>query len=140
MTRDASMPTSAHRAVICLWISAGLALLMTAAQATGLVKTVGSVGLVTVIGLTTAGLLALMAAKINAGRRWALWLFVIIYAIGSLGFVVQVIVAPAAFRAFPAILQGNAVVQFVLQTAALVLVLTSTSRHWFKSKRATAAT
>src|SRR5258706_14738778 len=99
MTRDASMPTSAHRAVICLWISAGLALLMTAAQATGLVKTVGSVGLVTVIGLTTAGLLALMAAKINPGRRWALWLFAFIYALAPFGFVFHVLVPTAAFRA-----------------------------------------
>jgi hypothetical protein len=80
-----------------------------------------------------------MAAKINAGRRWALWLFVVVYVIGSLGFAVQALVTPAVFGALPAILQVNTVVQFALQTTTLVLIFTSASRHWFKAKRAGAA-
>ena len=140
MTGSASRPKSVQRAAICLWISAGLALFMTLAQVTGLVATVGaSVGMTAVVGVVSAALLAWMAAKISSGRGWVRWLFAIIYVLGSLASVVLVLAAPAVFRAFPAILQGNTIVQFILQTAALVLIFTSTSRQWFKSRHAGAA-
>ena len=114
-------------------ISAAFCLLVTTAQLIGLVAIVGaSVEITAVIGFVTAGLLAFVAAKINAGRRWARWLWVVIYFIGSFGFAVMVLTAPALFRALPAILQGNMIIQFVLQTAALVLLFTSPSRQWFK--------
>jgi len=105
------------------------------AQVTGWVATVGaSVGLTAIIGLTTVGFLALVAAKISAGRGWARWTFAVIYVIGTLWSTVLAFVAPAMFRALPTILQANILAQFVLQTAALVLIFTGTSRHWFKSK------
>jgi hypothetical protein len=105
------------------------------AQVAGVVRTAGSgIGLTAVIGLVTAGLLALMAGKINAGRSWARWLFALIYVIGALASAVLVLIAPAMFRALPSLLQGNTMAQFLLQTTALILIFTSTSRHWFKSK------
>ena len=105
------------------------------AQVTGLVPTVGAgVGLTAVIGLTTAGLLALIAATTNAGRGWARWLFVVLYGIGTLTSIVLAVVAPAMFLALPTILKTNIIVQFVLQTTALVFMFTGASRHWFKSK------
>jgi len=127
-------PASVQRAVICLWISAGLALILTLVQVTGLIET-ADVGLTAVIGLVTTGLLALIAAKISTGRGWARWLFAVIYIIGSLASAVLAVVAPELFRALPALLQGSTVVQFLLQTTALVLIFTSTSRQWFKAKR-----
>lgn len=140
MTPDVSRPVSVQRAAICLWISAALALLMTLAQVVGLIATVGaSVGMTAAIGGVTAALLAWVAAKIGSGRNWARWVFAIIYVLGSLASVVLVLVAPAVFRALPAILQTNAILQFGLQTAAVVLIFTSTSRQWFRAKHAGAA-
>ena len=141
MVSDNARPNSVQHAALCLWLSAGLGLLMTTAQVSGLVKTVGAAGpgLTAAIGLVTAGLLALIAAKISAGRGWARWLFAAIYVIGSLGSVVLIFVALEVFRALPTILQANTIAQFVLQTAALVLVFTSTSRRWFNSTHADAA-
>jgi len=127
-------PTSVQRTAICLWISAGLALTLTVVQAIGLIETT-HVGLAVVTGLITAGLLALVAVKIGAGRGWARWLFAVLYVFGSFAFIVSVLIAPEMFRALPSILQGSSIVQFVLQTVALVLVFTSTSRQWFKAKR-----
>ena len=140
MAVEDSRPASIQRAAICLWISAGLALLVTLAQVTGFVQTAGaSVGLTAVTGLGTAGLLALMAAKISVGRSWARWLFVVIYVLGSLTSAVLVLAAPAVFRALPTVLQVSMILQTLLQTAALVLIFTSTSRHWFKSGHGAAA-
>jgi hypothetical protein len=140
MTTDTVPPLSVRKAVICLWISVGLGLLMTMAQVTSLVPKVGaSTSVTAVIGLTTAGLLALIAVKTNAGQGWARWLFVVLYVIGTLTSIALAVVAPAMFIALPTILQANIIVQFVLQTLALVFMFTSTSRHWSKSKRVGAA-
>jgi len=93
----------------------------------------------TVIGLLSAGFLALMAAKLAAGRRWALWLFAIVYVIGTLGTLVSAIVIPQAFLSQPALLQASTILQFGLQTVAMFLIFTSTARQWFKVGHATTA-
>lgn len=102
-------------------------------QVTGLVET-ADVGVTAAIGLVTTGLLALIAVKIGAGRGWARWLFAATYIAGSLGSAVLALVAPELFRALPAILQGSTLLQFLLQTTALVLIFTGASRRWFKSE------
>ena len=126
-------PTSVQRAAICLWVSAGLALILTVVQVIGLVET-AEVGMTAIIGVVTAGVLALIAAKVSAGRNWARWLFAVIYVIGSFTSAVLALVAPELFRALPTILQGSTILQFLLQTAALVLIFTNASRQWFKAK------
>lgn len=130
-------PKAVKVAAICLWVSSLLAFLVTAAQVTGLVPDVGpSTGATAVGGLLTAALLGIIAGNINEGRRWARWLFIVIYAIGTPASVAAIIMAPAYFVALPAVLQANMLVQFVLQKLALVLVFASASRDWFTSKHA----
>ena len=133
-------PPQIRMAAVCLWISALLALLVTAAQVMRLVPTVGaSIGATAVIGLLTASLLGVIARNISERRSWARWLFIVIYATGTPVSVAAIILAPAFFAALPAMLQANIVSQFVLQTLALILLFVSTSCQWFKSRHATNA-
>jgi hypothetical protein len=136
MSTDASSdkPKSVQRAVVCLWISVGLALIVTGAPFIGLLDSPDIVT-ATITNLVTAGFLALVAAKIGAGRGWARWLFAVVYILGSFAGIVSLLVAPQMFRSSPPILQGSGILQFALQTAAFVLMFTSTSRQWFKAKR-----
>jgi len=128
-------PTSVRRAVVCLWISVALTAALTAFQLVGVVATAEIVQ-IAVTGVVTAGLLALIAAKLAAGRGWARWLFMALYVFGSLMFVISVLLVPQVFLSTPALLQASAVVQFALQTAALVLMFTHASRQWFKAPHA----
>ena len=89
------------------------------------------------VGICTAALLGLMAWKIAQGRNWARWVFAIIYILGTLGSVA--VITPAVFLAHPLVLQANMILQFILQTAAAVLVFTSSARQWFKAKGASVA-
>jgi len=140
MSTDASIegPVSVRRAAACLWASAALALVLTAAQVVWVVKP-GDVGVTIGIGVGTAGLLALFAAKISAGRGWARWTYTFIYTFGTLASVVLLLVIPGALRAYPALLLVGTLAQFVLQTTAVVLIFTNASRSWFKAARVTPA-
>ena len=139
MAEGASPPTSIRRTAFCLWVSAFLALLATLLQVTGIVSSVASPGITLAIGLLTAGLLALVAAKVNTGRGWARWLFLVLYVIGVPFAALIFLGAPQTFRALPALLQINVVAQSVLQTAAVAFMYTATSRAWFRSARASTA-
>lgn len=134
MSSQVNKPQSIQRAVTCLWISAGLVALLTVVSWTGALGIPSGVG-PTLTNLLTFLLLALVAIKVSAGRNWARWLFAIVYVLGSLMFVVSLLLAPQVFRSFPAVLQGSTVVQFALQTLALVLLFIGTSGQWFKSQR-----
>lgn len=134
MSSQVSKPQSIRRAVTCLWISAGLVALLTVVSWTGALGIPAGVGH-TLTNLLTFLLLALVAIKINAGRNWARWLFAVVYVLGSLMFLVSLLLAPQVFRSFPAVLQGSTFLQFALQTVALVLLFIDTSGQWFKSLR-----
>jgi hypothetical protein len=140
MSIDASIerPASVRRAAACLWASAGLALALTAVQVLWVVGP-ADVGVTIGIGVATAGLLALFAAKINAGRGWARWLYALIYTVGTLGSAVLLLVAPGSLRAYPALVLVGTGAQFILQTTAMALIFTSASRWWFKVARAKTA-
>ena len=140
MTTEASRPQAIKRAALCLWFSAALALLVTTAQVLGLVPLVGaSPGMTATIGVLTAGLLVLIAVTVSARRGWGRWMFAVIYVLGNLVVVMLVLIMPEAFRALPMVLQANMVVQFVLQTAALVLMFTGTSGRWFRTRHGATA-
>jgi hypothetical protein len=126
-------------AVICLWVSAALGLLMTVAQVTSLVPNVGGAtpGMIAAIGLLTVGILVFLAFKINSGRNWARWTFAVVYLLGSFGSIILVLLTPALFAAAPAIVQMNMIAQFGLQTAVVVLTFLPVSGPWFKAKPAT---
>ena len=82
MPDDSARPISVRRAALCLWISTGLCLLVTLGQVAGVIETTAAgVGMAAAIGFATAGVLALMVAKIGAGRRWARWLFAVFYVV-----------------------------------------------------------
>jgi hypothetical protein len=140
MTPGVSQPQTVRRAALCLWLSAALAFLATTAQVLGWVPLVGSTpGTTAVVGLVTAGLLAVVAGSIGARHGWARWLFALVYVLGTLGALVLVIIAPEVFRALPIVLQANTVAQFILQTAALILMFSSDARHWFATRHAETA-
>jgi hypothetical protein len=110
------------------------------AQVVGWVPLVGSTpGTTAIIGLGTAGLLALVAGSIGARHGWARWLFAVIYVLGTLGALILVATAPEVFRALPIVLQLNTIAQFILQTAALMLMFSSASRQWFATRHAETA-
>ena len=103
----------------------------------GWVPLVGATpGMTSIIGLLTATLLAVVAGSINARHGWARWLFAVVFVLGTLVGVVLVVIAPEIFRGLPAVLQANMVVQFILQTAALILMFNSASRQWFATRDA----
>ena len=123
-------PGAVRAAVVCLWISVGLALAITAAQVARLLPA-ADVEMTALIGLASAGLLALIAAMIGAGRGWARWLFAVVYAIGALATVATMLAVPQLYLAMPTLLQVSTAAQFALQTVALVLIFTGASLRWF---------
>lgn len=132
------MPWSARRAAQLLWTSFVLSV---AVGVLFLVGTLPTANLTVDVATTflTAGLIALIAAKAGSGRNWARWLFVAIYVLGFISFAVLLTVMPQEFLSMPGLMQISALVQFVLQTCALVLMFTRASRQWFSASYATAS-
>jgi hypothetical protein len=128
-------PTSLRRAITCLWISVALTVVLAGAHLIGALATPDVVQ-ATVTAAIAAGLLALVAVKVNGGRGWARWLYVGVYAFGSLTFMAFIVLAPQAFLSMPMPDQVSAAVQFILQTVALFLMFTHASRQWFKAPHA----
>jgi hypothetical protein len=128
-------PLSVRRAAMCLWTSAALIGVLTTLQLVGAVST-ADLGATAGIGLTTFALLGFVAEKIRAGRGWARWLFLVIYVVGSLGFMALVLFAPQIVLAQPVMWQASNTMQFALQTAALAFMFTRASREWFKTPHA----
>jgi hypothetical protein len=108
---------------------------MTVLDVVGVIAT-DSVVPTAITGVITVAVLALVAAKVSSARGWARWLFVVLYVLGTFISVLGMLIAPQVFLALPTLSQGSAVVQFLLETAALVLMFTKASRAWFKTARA----
>jgi hypothetical protein len=92
----------------------------------------GPAGGATGSNLLTAALLILLTFKINARRNWARWVFVVVSGLGFLAFLFGLALAPQAFLALPPIAIGAGFIQFVLQTTAMILLLTREASRWFK--------
>lgn len=124
-------PTSLRRAITCLWISVALTVVLAGAH---LIGALGAPDIVpaTVTAAIAAGLLTIVAVNVSGGRGWARWLYVVVYVFGSFTFMVFFVQAPQAFLSMPMPDQFSAAAQFLLQTVALVLMFTRTSRLWFK--------
>jgi len=139
-TRETHPPqrVSVQRAVICLWISAGLTAVLTALQLVDVIPTI-DLGATAAIGLVTFALLAFVAERIRAGNGRARWLYLGLYILGSFGFLSTVSFALQAFLQLPILLQASCVLQFVLQTAALALLFTRESREWLAKPHAGSA-
>jgi hypothetical protein len=136
-TKD-SRPQSILAAVMCLRLSAAVAAVLTLLPLLGMLPLAGASAIATAItGFVTVGLLALVAAKINAGHGWARWLFAVIYVLGSFLFVLCLLLAPQTFLALPTSSEVSAAVQFAIQTVALICVFLPESRPWFARAAAT---
>lgn len=130
---DQSGQGALQKAALCLWIAAGLTLVVMIAQISGVVPGGGAVTVRTgIFDIGSAGLLALVAAKIAAGRGWAKWLYAVVYGFGSLLYAILVAVLPRLFIALPSILKVNVLVQFVLETAAMILIFSVTAQRWLR--------
>jgi peptidoglycan/LPS O-acetylase OafA/YrhL len=124
-------PKSMQRATICLWLSASLVALLTVASWLG-VQGIPSGAQSTTTNVITFALLALIANKVSARRNWARWVFAVIYVLGSAMFLFAALLAPQVFLSMPVVLQSSAIVQFALQTVALILLFVNSSRQWFR--------
>ena len=123
-------PPSVRRAAQFLWASFVLAAALGVLHLAGAVPSANST-VDAITAMVSAALIALIAAKVGAGRNWARWLYVAIYLLGSAMSVVLLIFMPQAFLSLPGPLQASALVQLLLQTCALVLMFTPASRRWF---------
>jgi hypothetical protein len=126
-------PASVRRAVQLLWISAVLSAALAGLYLVGAVPSVNYV-VDAVTAAITSAVTALIAWKIGSGRNWARWLFVVIFILGSLMFVALLMFVPQAFLSLPGLLQASAVVQFGLQTSALILMFMGASGQWFRAR------
>lgn len=134
MSSIATRPHSVRYAVICLWVSVSLTLLVTNLEIAGLVNVEGptGTGLNIAIGIITILFKAWITIKISVGRGWARWLFTIVCLTGSLGTILLLIFSPDKFQAQPILLLVNMAAQFILDAAALILLFSGASRSWFK--------
>jgi hypothetical protein len=104
----------------------------------GMLPLAGASAIPTAItGFVTVGLLALVAAKVNAGHGWDRWLFAVIYVLGSFLFVLGLLLAPQTLLVLPTFSEISAAVQFAIQTAAMICVFLPQSRPWFARAAAT---
>lgn len=132
------IPASVRRAAQFLWVSVVLSAALGGLYFVGAVPSANFL-VDAVTAVVTAAVIALIAAKVSAGRNWARWLFVVIYILGSVMFGVLVVLMPQAFLSLPGLLQVSALVQFALQTSALVLMFTRPSRQWFSATHVAAS-
>jgi len=91
----------------------------------------GSVGS-TSSNLVTAALLILLTFKIDARRNWARWVFAVVGGLGFLAFLFVLALRREAFLVLPPLAIGSGVLQFVLQTAAMIMLFTREASKWFK--------
>lgn len=128
-----SKPRTLRWAVMCLALSSGLAAVMVGALWTRLV--VPPPGSSNAVNVVTFVSLALITWKVATGRGWARWLFVVMYALGSLAGAVTLLLKPDLFGALPTPAIASMLTQLVLQTAAVTFLLTRSARDWFKRHR-----
>jgi hypothetical protein len=134
-------PRAVVNAVRCLWASAGLILITSIVGIAPVVKITKSSGMLTpVIGyvITAAliiGLFALIAVKVYAGRGWARWVYLALYLMVASLIVVSMVVRPDLWLARPRLDLAKEFIQFVLQTAPVILMFVRPSREWFAASR-----
>lgn len=131
-------PPSMQRAVACFWISACLVLLLCAASLAGVGGVPGGASALAT-NLVTFALLAWVATKLGSGRNWARWVFAVLYVLGSLASAVSIVFLPEAFLSLSLLAKASSVVQFILQTAALLLMFTHPSCTWLRAKKVASA-
>jgi len=135
-------PQSVHIAALSLWVSAALAFVMVAIQVPRLssLVTVGAMAPVQLVvtlatAIITVALLVLVAAKVNAGRGWARWLFLVVWIVGAGVMAAAVVYNPRGLQNMPPLIAASERLQWILQTTALVLMFVRPSREWFAAQK-----
>ena len=132
-------PRRVAHAVAHLWLSAAIALIFSAAIWLGFValpSAADSKVMNAVVSLLTSAFLGFFAWKISARRNWARWLFAIVTAFGAVSLALAIFFAPEMWRAASGLLWGVALVQTVLQVAAVIFLFSMEARQWFGQKGA----
>jgi glucan phosphoethanolaminetransferase (alkaline phosphatase superfamily) len=132
-----TLPPSVRVALLCLWLSTGILVLLTIAAWANLFGLPNTAS-VTVNNLLTLVFMLLVIVKLAAGRGWARWVFAVVYFLGSSVSLYLALFEPQIFRNLPLALQATGLAQLVLQTAAMALLLLPTARQWFRAQRAQA--
>jgi hypothetical protein len=138
MNKSSSRPSLVTAAERLLWLSAAIAAVFTTAAYVGLLP-FRIPGNAVVSNLITVAFIALGAVKIGAGRNWARWLMLVVFVLGSLMLPLAMIFAPQVLRSMPTLLVLVGFIQFVIQLAALILVLMPASKGWFQPTAQVAA-
>jgi hypothetical protein len=128
-----SRPRTVQRAVLCLGASAVWATVMLGALWVRVIPP--PPGSNNVVNIVSVLFLVLATWKIASGRRWARWLFIVMYVLGSLGGALTVLLRPELFGVLPPMMIASSVIQLVLQTIAVVLLFVRGSREWFRRDR-----
>jgi len=135
-------PRSIRAAVSCLWVSAGIVAVaavfafvpMLTLFRTGAVP-LAALAVTAVTIAVSLALLVLVAVKLNAGRGWVRWLYLALYALGLVMILATLLSAPEVYASRGALSMANEVAQFLLQTAALVLMFVRPSREWLAAQK-----
>jgi len=112
---------SIDRAVVCLWISAGLTTVAGILQIAGFIP-VGSPLRAAVAAAISAAISAVVAVKISEGRIWARYFFLAVYILGALTSMLAFSFAPSKFISLSILGKVSAMSHIVLDTTALILM------------------
>ena len=127
------VPASLRRAAQLLWVSIALTVVLMTLYFTGVVKSVNlSAELATTF--ITVLLMVPIALMVRAGIGWVRWAFAVMFAFGTVMFALLVIITPAVFTSLSVVQQISALIQFAVQTWAVVLMFVRTSREWFAAR------
>jgi hypothetical protein len=127
------VPVSVKRAMALLWISVALLGAFVTAQAAGFFLHTANSAQDISANILTAGILAFLALKMRMRRNWARLAFLFLYAAGMLLVVTSFVVTPRMFFLMPTVSAVAAIVQLMIQSAAVVLLFVPSTRRWFKT-------
>jgi len=120
--------------VMLLRISATLTAIATIVIWSGLIE--GTTNVPT--SILTIAMLLFFANKLSAGRNWARWVVIVVFALGVVFVILAVVFVPNAFRSLSVSSLVVMITQTVLQTVSLLLLFSRESVVWFRMQRVNA--
>lgn len=129
------VPRRVRNAVVLLWISAALTLVLLVAMWLGFVSVPGtaySKATDAITGLVTFAGLGFLAFKISAGKNWARWVLAVLAVLGALAMVATIFLVSEVWRAAPSIHWATGFIQTALQMAAVILTFSGEAKPWFR--------
>ena len=125
--KNIQQPSQIHIALILLWISLGVGLLISLIDSNPALAGVSTAFIVTV-AVAVLAVMAFFIFHIGRGRNWARITFLILFLLGTWPFMQELV---GMFnRSLIACLLS--VTQFVLQISAIYLIFTKPGNAWFR--------